>query len=75
MTAPYTQPLLETPLHARTAPLCLTGDWARWGGYTTVNSYGTVELEFFANTRRRLISALELYLDRQITVSGTGRVV
>ncbi len=48
MTAPYTQPLLETPLHARTAPLCLTGDWARWGGYTTVNSYGTVELEYFA---------------------------
>ena len=46
--APYRQPLLESPLHARTAPLCLTGDWSRWGGYATVNSYGTVELEYFA---------------------------
>ena len=46
--APYTQPLLETPLHARTAPLCLTGDWSRWGGYLTVNSYRNVEQEYFA---------------------------
>ena len=49
MTAPpYIQPLLETPLHARTAPLCLTGDWANWGGYVTVNSYRNVEQEYFA---------------------------
>ncbi len=46
--APYTQPLLETPLHGRTAPLCLTGDWSRWGGYLTVNSYRNVEQEYFA---------------------------
>ena len=46
--APYTQPLLETPLHARTAPLCLTGDWSRWGGYLTVNSYRNVAQEYFA---------------------------
>jgi aminomethyltransferase len=46
--APYRQPLLESPLHARTAPLCLTGDWSIWGGYTTVHSFGTVELEYFA---------------------------
>ncbi len=46
--APYTQPLLETPLHARTAPLCLTGDWSRWAGYLTVNSYRNVEQEYFA---------------------------
>ena len=46
--APYTQPLLQTPLHARTAPLCLTGDWSNWGGYLTVNSYRNVEQEYFA---------------------------
>ncbi len=46
--APYKQPILETPLHARTAPLCLTGDWSIWGGYRTVNSYHNVELEYFA---------------------------
>ncbi len=46
--APYIQPLLETPLHTRTVPLCLTGDWARWGGYVTVNSYTNVEHEYFA---------------------------
>ena len=46
--APYQQPILETPLHARTAPLCLTGDWSIWGGYQTVNCYHNVELEYFA---------------------------
>jgi aminomethyltransferase len=46
--APYEQPILETPLHPRTAPLCITGDWSNWGGYLTVNSYRNVELEYFA---------------------------
>ncbi len=46
--APYIQPVLETPLHARTAPLCLTGDWTRWAGCLTVNSYRSVEQEYFA---------------------------
>ena len=67
--APYTQPLLETPLHARTAPLCLTGDWSRWAGYTTVNSFGTVELEYVAI--RNAATLFDLSPMRKYRISGS----
>ena len=66
--APYTQPLLETPLHARTAPLCLTGDWAHWAGYLTVNSYRTVEQEYFAI--RNAATLFDLSPMRKYRVAG-----
>ena len=69
MTAPpYIQPLLETPLHARTAPLCLTGDWSRWAGYLTVNSYRTVEQEYFAI--RNAATLFDLSPMRKYRISG-----
>jgi aminomethyltransferase len=40
--------VLETPFHRRTAAACKTNDWGRWAGYTTVNCYSAVELEYFA---------------------------
>ncbi len=66
----YRKPLLETPLHVRTAPLCLTGDWSRWAGYTTVNSYGTVELEYFAI--RNAATLFDLSPMRKYRISGPG---
>ncbi len=44
----YQTPLLPTPFHSRTAPLCRNNDWGRWAGFTVPNSYGEVELEYFA---------------------------
>ena len=46
--APYQAPLLETPLHARTAPLNKVNEWARWAGYTTVNCFTDLSTEYFA---------------------------
>jgi len=39
---------LPTPFHSRTSRLCRTNDWARWAGYTTVQVFTDVELEYFA---------------------------
>jgi aminomethyltransferase len=44
----YKTPLLQTPFHARTSALCHVNDWGRWAGYTVPDSYGAVELEYFA---------------------------
>jgi aminomethyltransferase len=44
----YETPLLPTPFHSRTSALCHNNDWGRWAGYTVPNSYGEVELEYFA---------------------------
>ncbi len=66
--APYKQPLLETPLHARTAPLCLTGDWSNWGGYLTVHSFHNVELEYFAI--RNAATLFDLSPMRKYRISG-----
>ncbi len=37
-----------TPFHSRTSALCRTNEWSRWAGYTTVDCYTDVELEYFA---------------------------
>jgi aminomethyltransferase len=39
---------LPTPFHSRTSRLCRTNDWGRWAGYTTVQVFTDVELEYFA---------------------------
>jgi aminomethyltransferase len=44
----YRTPAQQTPFHPRTAALCQTNEWLRWAGYTTVNCYTDVELEYFA---------------------------
>jgi aminomethyltransferase len=67
--APYKQPLLETPLHARIAQLCLAGDWARWGGYAAVNSYTNVEHEYFAI--RNAATLYDLSPMRKYRISGS----
>ena len=40
--------LLPTPFHARAAAACRTNEWSRWAGYTTVDVYTDVALEYFA---------------------------
>ncbi|MFQ6023514.1 MAG: aminomethyltransferase family protein [Acidiferrobacterales bacterium] len=44
----YRAPVIPTPFHSRTTAACRTNDWARWAGYTTVNVYTEVELEYAA---------------------------
>jgi len=44
----YEAPLLETPFHARTAPLALANDWSRWAGYATVACFTEIPYEYFA---------------------------
>lgn len=44
----YETPLRPTPFHSRTAALCRNNDWGHWAGFTVPNSYGEVELEYFA---------------------------
>ena len=44
----YRTAVEQTPFHARTESHCLTNEWTRWAGYTTVDCYTEVELEYFA---------------------------
>lgn len=46
--AHYNAPALPTPFHPRVAALCRSNLWARWAGYTTVEVFHDVELEYFA---------------------------
>ncbi len=46
--APSLAQVLETPFHPRTAALCRTNHWGNWAGYTTVQVYEDVEIEYFA---------------------------
>ncbi len=69
MTQPlYKAPLLESPLHSRTAPLCLTNEWTRWGGYASVDTYGNTEHEYFAI--RNAATLFDLSPMRKYRVSG-----
>ncbi len=42
------QKAVNTPFHSRTSAVCKTNEWIRWGAYTTVDCYNTVESEYFA---------------------------
>jgi aminomethyltransferase len=44
----YETPLLETPFHARTAPLNQVSEWSRWAGYATVDCFTGLPGEYFA---------------------------
>ncbi len=44
----YQTPLLETPFHARTAPLNRVNEWSRWAGYATVDCFTDLPGEYFA---------------------------
>ena len=44
----YQAPLLETPFHARTAPLNQANEWSRWAGYTTVDCFTDLSNEYSA---------------------------
>jgi aminomethyltransferase len=44
----HTEVSRPTTFHPRVSGLCLTNEWIRWGGYTTVNAFDDVELEYFA---------------------------
>lgn len=44
----FRTPVQPTPFHARTQAACLANEWVRWAGYTTVDRYTEVELEYFA---------------------------
>ena len=46
--AHYRTPALPTPFHSRTSVACRSNEWARWAGYTTVDRYTEVEIEYFA---------------------------
>jgi aminomethyltransferase len=42
------QRLLSTPFAPRVREACILNDWYEWAGYTTVNTFEDVELEYFA---------------------------
>ncbi len=65
---PYKAPLLDSPLHSRTAPLCLTKEWSRWGGYASVDTYVNTEHEYFAI--RNAATLFDLSPMRKYRVSG-----
>jgi aminomethyltransferase len=65
---PYKAPLLESPLHSRTEPLCLTKEWVRWGGYASVDTYVNTEHEYFAI--RNAATLYDLSPMRKYQVSG-----
>jgi len=44
----YRSAVEQSPFHPRTASCCLTNEWTRWAGYTTVDCYTEIELEYFA---------------------------
>lgn len=45
---PYDAQVFPTPFHDRTSALCKTGQYSRWAGYSTIDVYDHVELEYFA---------------------------
>lgn len=47
-TEPYQSQVLRTPFHPRTSVCCRGNHYANWSGYTTVQVYTDVELEYFA---------------------------
>ena len=61
--------LKTTPLHARTAPLCVSHAWRRWAGYVVASSYElTHEREYHAiRSAAALIDISPLY---KYSVSG-----
>ena len=44
----YRKPLLPTPFHPRLEPLVQTDSFVPWAGYTTIDTFGPVEQEYFA---------------------------
>ena len=46
--APFREPLLRTPFHARARALSQLDSFIPWNGYTTVDVFSTVEHEYFA---------------------------
>ena len=44
----YEAPLLETPFHARIAPLNQANEWVRWAGFTTADCFTDLTTEYFA---------------------------
>jgi aminomethyltransferase len=55
--------LKSTPFHPRTAPLCQTGNWRRWAGFTVASSYEpSFEREYWAiRNSAALIDVSPLY--------------
>jgi aminomethyltransferase len=71
-TAPPKQ-YLTTPFHPRTAALCRTNHWSRWSGYTTVNVYNDVEIEYFAARNSASLFDLSPMTKYDITGSDAER--
>ncbi|MBI1383901.1 MAG: aminomethyl transferase family protein [Rhizobiales bacterium] len=44
----FRTPRRRTPFHARTSELAVLNDWATWAGYTVVNVFRDLELEYTA---------------------------
>ena len=44
----FETPLLQTPFHARTAPLNRLNHWGPWAGYMTALCYGDADMEYTA---------------------------
>jgi len=76
MRDPHSDPraaALPTPFHSRTSRLCRTNDWARWAGYTTVQVYTDVELEYFAIRNASTLFDLSPMIKYRITGADATR--
>ncbi len=62
--------VLETPFHARTSALCRTNHWGNWAGYTTVQVYEDVQIEYFA--ARNAASLFDLSPMTKYDIEGPG---
>lgn len=65
--------VLTTPFYSRTAAACLTNEWSRWAGYTTVACYTDVELEYFAVRNQTGLFDLSPMIKYRIRGAGAGR--
>jgi aminomethyltransferase len=65
---PYEKALLETPFHARLAPLNQANEWLRWAGYTTADCLTDPATEYFAI--RHAATLYDISPMRKYRVSG-----
>ncbi|MFQ5955725.1 MAG: aminomethyltransferase family protein [Kiloniellales bacterium] len=72
MTANF---LMETPFHARVAPLCLSGKWERWAGYTTVTYFYRVTDEYFAIRNAASLFDMSPMIKYRVTGRDAARFV
>lgn len=68
--------LRRTPLHERTAPLCLPQNWRRWAGYVVAGSYDlTLDREYSAIRNAAALIDVTPLMKYMITGRDAGRLL